>query len=102
MFKNVDKPSCIDLFLTSNSKCFEDCLTLETGLSDFHKLIVTVMKTKHERFPSKIVKYRDYENFDTKVFTNRLEFTLKNINSIEEPQETWVFKTNSLLLNVNI
>ena len=24
-FKNVNKPSCIDLFLTNNSKCFEDC-----------------------------------------------------------------------------
>ena len=56
-FKNVNKPSCIDSFLTNNSKCFEDCLTLETGLSDFHKLIVTI--TKHERFPPKIVNYRD-------------------------------------------
>ena len=44
-FKNVNKPSSIDLFLTDNSTCFEDCLTLETGLSDFHKLIVTIMKT---------------------------------------------------------
>ena len=35
--KNVNKPSCIDLFLTNNSKCFEGCLALETGLSDFHK-----------------------------------------------------------------
>ena len=31
-----------DLFLTKNSKCFEDCLTLGTGLSDFRELIVTV------------------------------------------------------------
>ena len=31
-----------DLFLTNNSKSFEDCLTLGTGLSDFRKLIVTV------------------------------------------------------------
>ena len=35
-FKNVNKLSCIDLFLTNNSKFFENCLTLETGLSDFH------------------------------------------------------------------
>ena len=70
-FKNVNKPSCIDLFLTNNSKCFEDCLTLETGLSDFYKLIVTIMKTKHERFPPKIVNYRDYKNFDTKTFKDR-------------------------------
>ena len=42
-FQNVNKPSCIDLFLTNNSKCFEDCLTLETGLSDFHQMIVTII-----------------------------------------------------------
>ena len=71
-FKNVNKPSCIDLFLTNNSKCFKDCLTLETGLSDFHKLIITIMKTKQERFPQKIINYRDYKNVDTKSFKDRL------------------------------
>ena len=66
--KNVDKPSCIDFFLSNCSKCFEYCLALETGMSDFCKLIVTVMKTKHERFPPKIVKYRDYKSFDARAF----------------------------------
>ena len=69
-FKNVNKLSCIDLFLTNNSKCFENCLTLETGLSDFHKLIATIMKTKQVRLPPKIVNYRHYKNFDTEVFKN--------------------------------
>ena len=86
-FKNVNKQFCSDLFLTNNSKCFEDCLTLETGLSDFHKLIVTIMKTKHECFPPKIINYRDYKNFDTKTFKDTLELTLKNISSIEELQK---------------
>ena len=86
--KNVDKSSCIDLFLAHNSNCFQDCLTLETDLSDFQKFIIIVMKTKHERFP-KILKYRDYKNFDTKVFKNRLELTLKNTTSFEELQETY-------------
>ena len=53
--KNVNKPSCIDLFLTNNSKCFEDCLTLETGLSDFQKLIVTIMKNFRSSICSKIL-----------------------------------------------
>ena len=69
-FKNVNKLSCIDLFLTNNSKCFENCLTLETGLSDFHKLIATIMKTKQVRLPPKIVNYRHYKNFDTEVLKN--------------------------------
>ena len=86
-FKNVNKPSCIDFLLTNNSKRFEDCLTLETGLSDFHKLIVTIMKAKHEDFPPKIVNSRDYKNFDTKAFKDKFEFTLKNTTSFEELQE---------------
>ena len=76
-FKDVNKPSCIDLFLTNNSKCFEDCLTLETGLSDFHKLVVIIIKTKHECFVPKIINFRDYKKFDTKVSKDRLELTQK-------------------------
>ena len=49
-FKNVDKPCCNDLFLSNKSKCFEDSLTFETGLSDFHKLIVTAIKTNMNIF----------------------------------------------------
>ena len=80
--------------LTNNSKCFEDCLTLETGLSDFHNLIIIIMKTKHESFPLKIVNYRDHKNFDTKVFKNRLKLTLKNTTSFEELQETFMDLSN--------
>ena len=65
-------------------------MTLETGLSDFHKLTVTVMNTKHEQFPPKIVKHRDFNNFDTKVFKNRLELALKNTTSFKEFQETFM------------
>ena len=89
-FKNVNKPSCIDLFLTNNSKCFEDCLTLETGLSDFNELIVTIMKTKHERISPKIVNYKDYKNFDTKTFKDRLKLTLKNTTSFEQLQKIFM------------
>ena len=44
-FKNPLNPSCIDLFLTNNANCFLKSSVFETGLSDFHKLIVTVMKS---------------------------------------------------------
>ena len=76
--KNIDEPSCIDLFLTNSLKCSGDCLTLETGLLYLHKLFVTVIKMKHERSPPKIIKYRDYKNFNINVFTNRLQRTLKH------------------------
>ena len=52
------------VFLTNCRNSFESALTIETGLSDFHKLIVTVLKVKHEKVPPKIMQYRDYQNFE--------------------------------------
>ena len=44
-FKNPSNPSCIYLFLTNNANSFQKSSVFETGLSDFHKLIVTVTKS---------------------------------------------------------
>lgn len=43
-FKNPNNPCCIDLILTNSSESFYKSCTVETGLSDFHKVIVTIMK----------------------------------------------------------
>ena len=42
-------------FLTNSAKSFESTCTIETGLSDFHKLVVTVLNEKHERMPPKVI-----------------------------------------------
>ena len=41
-FKNPHKPSCIDLFITNRPKSFQNSMVIETGLSDFHKMSLTV------------------------------------------------------------
>ena len=43
-FKNPGKPTCIDLILTNRPAYFQLSTVLETGLSDFHLLIVTEFK----------------------------------------------------------
>ena len=43
-YKNLEKPSCIDLILTNCHNRFK-IIVIETGLSDFHKKVTTVMKT---------------------------------------------------------
>ena len=65
------------------------------------------MKTKHERFPSKIINYRDHKNNDTKTFKDRLELTHKNTTSFEEFQKIFMdllnkfssLKSNNLRAN---
>ena len=44
-FKSIDNPSCIDLFLTNTPLSFQNTTAVTIGLSDFHKMAVTVMKT---------------------------------------------------------
>ena len=43
-FKNPENPSCIDLFLINCSRRFQDTQVIETGLSDFHKMNLNVLK----------------------------------------------------------
>ena len=63
-FKSVDNPSCIDLILTNHPKCFQNSGVYETGISDFHKLTFTVLKTYFQKANPRIIKYRDYKHFD--------------------------------------
>ena len=54
-FKNPDRPTCIDLILTNSSRTFQDTYAVETGLSDFHKLVVTVLKYTQGRIQNEHV-----------------------------------------------
>ena len=42
--KNLKIPSCIDLFLTNRPRTFQCTTTIKTGVSNFHKLVLTVIK----------------------------------------------------------
>ena len=41
-YKNPDKPTCIDLILTNVPRSFQSTCVVETGLSDFHLMTLTV------------------------------------------------------------
>ena len=44
-YKNVNNPSSIDVMLTNRKSSFQDSITIETGLSDHHKMTLSVLKT---------------------------------------------------------
>ena len=66
--KSPKNPSCIDLMLTNKQERFLKAKTVETGLSDFHKIVVSVFKTSFKKQKPKIVTYRDYRRFDNEKF----------------------------------
>ena len=46
----------------------------ETGTSDFYQFIITIFKVKPDKLPLRIIKYRNYKNFERKAFKDKLNF----------------------------
>ena len=72
-FKNPENPSCIDLFITNRPACFNGSMTIETGLSDFHKMTISVMKIFYKKQKPNIIRYRNYKNFNNGLLINDVE-----------------------------
>ena len=69
-YKNPNKPTCIDLMLTNKPRSFKNSSVLETGLSDFHKMTLTVTRAHFVKQTPKVVYYRDYKKFSNDLFRN--------------------------------
>ena len=55
-FKSLSNPSCIDLVITNSSSNFQNTKAISTGLSDFHKMVISVLKhTFHRPAPKELV-----------------------------------------------
>ena len=71
-FKSVENPSCIDLFLTNCSRSFQNTMVISTGISDCHKMILTVLKTTFKKGKPKEIVYRSRKNYDKDVVSTDL------------------------------
>ena len=83
-FKNPENPKCIDLMLTSSFRSFQNSCAIETGLSDFHKMIVTVMKAYFQKQKPKVITYRDYKNFSENDYRQQITYELSLIGHANE------------------
>ena len=95
-FKNPDSPSCIDLFLTNRPRTFQCTTTIYTGISNFHKLVVTVLKTFYKKQRPKIIHYRNYKNFENDNFREDLKKELLKFDITNAP----LSKFNDTVLSV--
>ena len=84
--KSPNKPSCIDLMLTNKPKSLEHSYVIKIGLSDFHRMTVTMMKATFEKVQPKVVNYRDYKYFENCRYRTNLLSELSKVN-IEENEE---------------
>ena len=67
-FKIPENPALIDHILTNQPKSFHSSSSYEIGLSDFHKLTFTILKTFHVKHKPKIIQYKDFIRFDNASF----------------------------------
>ena len=77
-FQSIN-PTCIDLILTNKPNLFKLPANFETGLSDHHKLISTIMKSSSFKGPPKKKVYRSYKNFSIDTFNDTPKINLENI-----------------------
>ena len=92
-FKNPDNPSCIYLFLTNRPRRLRNTLTIGTGISDFHKMVITIMKVFYKKQKPKIIQCWSYKNVDNQVFQGELNSELLkiDINNAELSEFTEIF-----------
>ena len=77
-YKNLLNPSCIDVILTNKKHNFQNSFALETGLSDHHLMVVTVLKTYIKKEKPIIVPYRTYKSFCMDNFKEDLKQNLEH------------------------
>ena len=82
-YNNPEKPSSSGLSLTNSSSSFRNSCAIETGLSDFQKMTITVMKTTFQKLKPKLIYYRDYSMFSKDKFREKLssKSSMQNISS---------------------
>ena len=82
----IISPTCIDNFLTNEKTRFMKTLTFETGVSDHHKLIGTMLRSTFAKGKPKKMLYGCYKNFDKKRFEEELQKQLLSVSNFESFQ----------------
>ena len=78
-FKNPNNPSCIDLIITNRLKRFQNSMVIETRLSDFHKMCITVMKIYYSKEKPTVIHYSKFKDFNNDSFIKDLQTLLTKL-----------------------
>ena len=71
----------IDHIITNISKCFMKSLALETGISDQHKMIMTILRSTFAKGKPKTFYYRCYKKFNLEQLQMELKEKLDEISN---------------------
>ena len=88
------KGPLIDLILTNRKFSFKNTQSFETGLSDHHNMVYTMLKTTFQKSEPKQLTYRDFNNFYFESFKNDL---LENVVTCDRSYDEFDRKLTTVL-----
>ena len=88
-YKNPANPSSIDVMLTNRPNSFQGSKAIETGLSDHHKLTISVLNVFFKKMEPVKICYRSYKNFNASDFRKDLANSLRNCDQDIMDYETF-------------
>ena len=65
--KNIENPSCVDLFITNSVNSYQHTKLICSGLSDCHKIVIIVLKTAFQKSKPCEITYRDYSKYNEEI-----------------------------------
>ena len=85
-FKSVESPTLIDHIWVTDKKRFKNTTNIETGLSDWHKMTVTMLNCVIPKKEPRMIKYRDFRKLDNEKFEKDLKQGLTELtgNNFDE------------------
>ena len=86
--------SYIDNFYANKNTMFSNLSTIETGISDHHSLICTLLRSAFCKRPSKFIYCRSYSNYNKEQFENVLKQRLVSSSNFEEFFDTFLATLN--------
>ena len=73
-----DNGSSVDFILTNREYSFKNTTSYETGLSDHHHMVLTILKTTFQEKKNKFLIYRDHKSFIIENFKDDLQEALQS------------------------
>ena len=77
--------------MSNHSNRFQSTTTIASGLSDFHKLVITVLKTAFSKAKPQVISYRSYKLLDQETFRTRLRKNLEKRKSVHYTEFERIF-----------
>ena len=87
-FKNINKPTCIDLILTIWPNLFQHSSAFKTQLWDVHPLTVTEFKMEFQELKPKIIAYHGCKKFDNAKFRCDIVTATSNVDNFGKYKST--------------